>query len=95
MPTADEQILPGGTAYQTDVGMTGPHDSIIGRRIDDVVRSTYSFVPRRFDIAVGDPRMRGALVEIDTTNGCALSIRRVDVDQNEAQRLMTGSLSQT
>ena len=93
VPTADEQILPGGTAYQTDVGMTGPHDSIIGRRVEDVVRATYSCVPRRFEVAVGDPRLRGALVEIDTDSGLALSIRRVDVDQTEAQRLMTASFS--
>ena len=63
--TADEQILPGGTAYQTDVGMTGPHDSILGRRYDRVLAATLTFVPHYFDVATGDPRLCGALVEVD------------------------------
>ena len=58
--TADEQILPGGTAYQTDVGMTGPHDSILGRRYDRVLAATLTFVPHFFDVATGDPRLNGA-----------------------------------
>ncbi|MDB5351544.1 MAG: metallophosphoesterase family [Planctomycetota bacterium] len=87
--TADEQVLPRGTAYQTDVGMTGPYDSILGRRYDRVLASTLSHVPCHFDVATGDPRLCGALVEVDPVTGRALSIRRVSIDGEEARRLMT------
>src|SRR6185369_13800112 len=63
--TADEQVLRGGTAYQTDVGMTGPYDSILGRRYDRVLASTLTFVPHYYDVATGDPRLNGALIEVD------------------------------
>ena len=89
--TADEQVLAGGTAYQTDVGMTGPHDSILGRRYDRVLAATLSFVPHYFEVATGDPRLHGALVEVDPQTGRALAIRRVAIDQHEAQRLLTES----
>jgi metallophosphoesterase (TIGR00282 family) len=89
--TADETILEGGTAYQTDVGMTGPHDSILGRRYDRVLASTLTFVPHYFDVATGDPRLNGALVEVDPESGRALAIRRVSIEQDEEQRLLTGS----
>lgn len=92
VPTADERVLPGGTAYQTDVGMTGPHDSILGRRYDRVLAATLSLVPHFFDVATGDPRLNGALVEVRTETGRAVSVRRVSIDQREAQRLMTGGL---
>ena len=91
--TADEQILKQGTAYQTDVGMTGPHDSILGRRYDRVLSSTLSCVPAHFDVATGDPRLNGALVTIDSRNGKALSISRVSLNQDDVQRLMTESSS--
>ena len=89
VPTADEHILPGGTAYQTDVGMTGPHDSILGRRYDRVLAATLSFVPHYFEVATGDPRLNGALVEVDPESGRALAIRRVTVGHDEAVRLLT------
>jgi hypothetical protein len=87
--TADEQILKQGTAYQTDVGMTGPHDSILGRRYDRVLSSTLSLVPAHFDVATGDPRLNGALLSIDRESGKALSISRVNLSQEDVQRLMT------
>ncbi len=90
VPTADERILPGGTAYQTDVGMTGPYDSILGRRYDRVLAATLTGVPHYFDVAAGDPRLCGALVSVDPASGRALAIRRVDVDQEQTRRLMTG-----
>ena len=93
VPTADEHILPAGTAYQTDVGMTGPYDSILGRRYDRVLAATLTNVPHHFDVATGDPRLCGAFVSIDPASGRALSIRRVAVNQEETQRLMTGDLS--
>jgi metallophosphoesterase (TIGR00282 family) len=89
--TADEQILRGGTAYITDVGMTGPHDSILGRRYDRVLATTLTFVPHYFDVATGDPRLNGALVEIDPDSGRATAIRRVMINHEEAQRLLTDS----
>jgi 2',3'-cyclic-nucleotide 2'-phosphodiesterase len=89
--TADEQILPRGTAYQTDVGMTGPHESILGRRYDKILPTVLTFVPHHFDVATGDPRLNGALIEVDPENGRASTIRRVSIDQTEAQRLMTSS----
>lgn len=86
--TADEQILAGGTAYQTDVGMTGPHDSIIGRRFDQVLATTLTHVPRHFDVATGDPRIHGALVEVDRDNGRALAIERIAISPTDVQELL-------
>ncbi|MFI5460843.1 MAG: TIGR00282 family metallophosphoesterase [Isosphaerales bacterium] len=87
--TADEQILKHGTAYQTDVGMTGPHDSILGRRYDRVLSATLSCVPAHFDVATGDPRLNGALVTVDPQTGRALSISRVNLNQDDTLRLLT------
>src|SRR5437868_5847344 len=80
VPTADEQVLPGGTAFISDVGMTGPYDSILGRRIDRVLSSTVTFVPSAFDVAEGDPRLGGAIVEV-AAEGRATGIRRIMVDE--------------
>ncbi len=90
VPTADEQILPGGTAFQADVGMTGPYDSILGRRFDRVLAATLTGVPHYFDVAAGDPRLCGALVRVDPATGKALAIERVAVDAERTRRLMTG-----
>jgi hypothetical protein len=79
VPTADECILPGGTAFQCDVGMTGPHDGILGRRYDRVLETTLSFRPTNFDVAQGDLRLHGTIVEADPHTGRALSIRRLVV----------------
>jgi 2',3'-cyclic-nucleotide 2'-phosphodiesterase len=81
VPTADEQILPPGTAFISDVGMTGPYDSILGRRIDRVLSSTITFVPSAYDVATGDPRLGGAIVDIDSGSGLAKSIRRIMIDE--------------
>jgi hypothetical protein len=81
VPTADEQILPPGTAFISDVGMTGPYDSILGRRIDRVLGTAYSFIPSPFDVANGDVRLGGAVVEIDAATGRATAIRRVMIDE--------------
>jgi metallophosphoesterase (TIGR00282 family) len=87
VPTADEQILPGGTAFISDVGMTGPYDSILGRRIDRVLSTTVSFVPSAFDVATGDPRLAGALVDIDPATGQSQAIRRVMVTEAELAKM--------
>ncbi len=93
--TADEQILKQGTAYQTDVGMTGPHDSIIGRRYDRVLGTALTFVPAYFDVATGDPRLSAALFSVDPLTGTAQSIQRVSINQEEVQRLLTESAAET
>jgi metallophosphoesterase (TIGR00282 family) len=80
VPTADEQVLPGGTAFICDVGMTGPYEGILGRRVDRVLSTTITFVPSLFEVASGDCRLGGALVELDATTGRATNIRRVMVD---------------
>jgi len=81
--TADEQILEGGTAYVTDVGMTGPYDSILGRRIDRVLLTTRTFLPTPFDVAEGDPRIAGVIVECDAATGKAGAIQRVMMDEKQ------------
>jgi metallophosphoesterase (TIGR00282 family) len=86
--TADEQILPGGTAYLTDVGMTGAYDSILGRRVDRVMAATLTFVPHFYEVATGDPRLGGAVVEIDTVTGRARSIRRVMIAEDEIRQML-------
>ncbi|WP_254513935.1 TIGR00282 family metallophosphoesterase [Anatilimnocola floriformis] len=75
--TADEQILPGGTAFQCDIGMTGPHDSILGRRIDRVLETTITFQPTQFDVATGDVQLHGTIVDVDSATGRATAIRRI------------------
>lgn len=87
VPTADETILPGGTAFQCDVGMTGPYDSILGRRIDRVLETTRTFRPTQFDVATGDVRLSGTIVEVDAASGRASGIRRIVVSEAEAQAL--------
>ena len=74
--TADETIFPGGTAYQTDVGMTGPFESIIGRNIENVVDNFRTGRPNNFDVAERDLRINGTLVDLDYVSGRALSIER-------------------
>jgi metallophosphoesterase (TIGR00282 family) len=86
--TADEQILPGGTAFQCDVGMTGPHESILGRRIDRVLETTITFQPTQFDVATGDVQLHGTLVDVDSATGRATAIRRLVVKQEEADTLV-------
>ena len=87
VPTADEHIMPGGTAFQCDVGMTGPMDSIIGRRVDRVMETVRTFRPTRFDVATGDPRIQGSIVDLDASTGRATAIRRIEVDQSKADQL--------
>jgi len=80
VPTADERILPGGTAFQTDVGMTGPYESIIGMRPEKILERFLFNTPRPFEPAKRDLQLRGALVDADEASGHATSIRRIRVD---------------
>ena len=79
VPTADERVLPGGTAYITDLGMTGPYDSIIGVEKELALRKFLTGMPVRFSIARRDVRLCGAVIEVDEGRGTALSIERIQV----------------
>jgi hypothetical protein len=75
--TADEQIFPGGTAFLCDGGFTGPHESVIGREIEPVVRRFMTNMPQKFEVARGRVLLQGAVVEIDEQTGRAKGIQRV------------------
>jgi 2',3'-cyclic-nucleotide 2'-phosphodiesterase len=77
VPTADEMVLPQGTAYITDLGMTGPYESVIGIDKDIVIRKFLSQIPERFEVAKNDVRFCAALVEADPETGRAVAIRRI------------------
>jgi metallophosphoesterase (TIGR00282 family) len=77
IPTADETILPRGAAYITDVGMTGPYDSVIGIEKQSVIQKFLSQLPARFEVAKGDVRLNAVLIEADPLTGRALSIQRI------------------
>jgi metallophosphoesterase (TIGR00282 family) len=81
--TADERRLPRGTAYITDIGMTGPHDSVIGSVPDLALDRFIRQMPTRLEPAAGNIRICGAVVEIDDSNGHALSIRRINIPAGE------------
>jgi metallophosphoesterase (TIGR00282 family) len=79
VPTADESILPGGTAYQSDVGMTGAYEGIIGFSKDRIIEKFLSQTPRSFETAKRDIRLSGAVVAVDEETGKATGIERVQV----------------
>jgi len=83
VPTADERILPGGTAFLTDAGMTGPYESVIGVRADRVLPRFLLQVPSSFDVAKRDVRLAGVLVEVDETTGKAKRIERLLLPREE------------
>jgi len=78
--TSDECILSGGTAYITDLGMTGPTYSILGRRVDRVLKRFTTGMPASFDVAKGPSQLNGVMVDIDTDTGLALKIDRFVLD---------------
>ena len=82
IPTADSRILPGGTAYQTDVGMTGPYNSVIGVDKEIVLRRFLTGVPSRMEAARGGVELHSVIVEVDETTGKATAIRRHTVAEN-------------
>ena len=75
--TADEAILPKGTAYLTDLGMTGPKDSVLGRDVEAVLRKFLTGMPQAFEVATGDVRFEGLLVTVDEKTGLATKVKRV------------------
>jgi metallophosphoesterase (TIGR00282 family) len=80
IPTADERILPQGTAYITDVGMTGPYESVLGRRTDRVTHYLTTGMPEPFEVATGDVRLCGIVATVDAESGRATHIERIRVD---------------
>ena len=81
--TADECVLPKGTAFICDVGMTGPYDSVLGRRTDRVLKATLTQMPFPFDVASGDVRISGALVTFDPATGRAEAIERLQLREDQ------------
>lgn len=82
--TADEQIFPGGTAYLTDAGFTGPHDSVLGREIEPILQRFLTNRPQRFEVAKGHVLLQGAIVEIEEASGRALGIQRLSTSVTES-----------
>jgi metallophosphoesterase (TIGR00282 family) len=77
VPTADEWILPQGTAYQTDAGMCGPMVSVIGSQVEPVLERFHRGMPTRFGVGCGDVRLNGLLVTVDPATGRAVAVERV------------------
>jgi metallophosphoesterase (TIGR00282 family) len=86
--TADDRILPKGTAYLTDVGMTGPHDSVIGVERSSILQRFLTGLPQRFDVATENPRLNGVLIAADETTGRARSITRLSLSASDIEALI-------
>jgi 2',3'-cyclic-nucleotide 2'-phosphodiesterase len=82
--TADEQIFPGGTAFLCDGGFTGPHESVIGREIEPVLKRFLTQMPQRFEVATGRVLLQGAMVDVDDITGRAIRIERVSEPLKES-----------
>ena len=85
--TADERILPKGTAYLTDVGMTGPHDSVIGVEIEAALGRFLNAMPARFETATGNPRLNAVIIEADEQSGRATDIERLSYSLEELEQM--------
>jgi len=85
--TADERILPRGTAFLTDVGMTGPHDSIIGVEVEAALGRFLNAMPSKFETAAGNPRLNAVVIEADERTGLALDIERLSYSLDELDSL--------
>jgi metallophosphoesterase (TIGR00282 family) len=85
--TADERILPKGTAFLTDVGMTGPHDSIIGVEIEAALGKFLTALPARFETATGNPRLHAVIIDADEQTGRAVEIERLSYSVDELEQL--------
>jgi metallophosphoesterase (TIGR00282 family) len=87
VPTADARILPNGTAYITDVGMTGPYEGVLGRNREKVIKSLITGMPNIYDIAEKDNRIAGVLVTVETTTGKATAIEQLIVDEPQVEKM--------
>jgi len=91
--TADARVLPGGTAYITDVGMTGPHDSIIGIETGAALSRFLTGLPSKFDASTQNPRLNAVVVEADDATGRARGIERLDLTTGDLEALAGGASS--
>ena len=88
--TADERLLPNGTAYITDVGMTGPHDGVIGVERQAILARFLTGLPQRFETARENPRLNGVIVEADERTGKAQSIARLSLSSRDLDKVIAG-----
>ena len=91
--TADNRVLSDGTAYITDVGMTGPHDSVIGVNKQAALTRFLSGMPARFETETDDPRLNGVVITADSTTGLATDIERISLSVQEIENLTSANLS--
>ena len=87
VPTCDHRLLPKGTAYCTDIGMTGPYDSVIGVEKDAIIQRFLTAMPTRFETAKGDPRLAAVVVDVDPESGRARGIDRMLIGEKDAEKL--------
>jgi len=87
VPTCDHRLLPKGTAYCSDIGMTGPYDSVIGVEKDAIVLRFLTGMPSRFETAKGDPRLAAVVVDVDEETGLARSIDRMLLTEKDVEAL--------
>src|SRR5215471_6013334 len=85
--TADERVLPKGTAYLTDVGMTGPHDSVVGVDIEAALGRFLTGLPARFETATANPRLHAVVIEADAATGMATDIERLSLGLDDLAQL--------
>jgi hypothetical protein len=85
--TADEQVLPGGTAFITDTGMTGPYDSVLGRDKDRVIKALVTGMPHPYQIATRNVRLCGVIADVDDSTGRATHIERINIHDPTAEQL--------
>jgi hypothetical protein len=83
VPTCDHRVLPGGTAFCTDLGMTGPYDSVIGVQKETIIRRFVTGMPSRFETAKGDPRFAAAVISVDAESGRASGIERMLLGESD------------
>jgi metallophosphoesterase (TIGR00282 family) len=87
VPTCDHRVLPKGTAYCTDLGMTGPYDSVIGVEKEAVIQRFLTAMPTRFETAKGDPRLAAVVVDVDPESGRARGIERMLLAERDLEKL--------
>ena len=87
VPTCDHRIFPKGTAYCTDIGMTGPYDSVIGVEKEPILRRFLTAMPTRFETAKGDPRLAAVVIDVDSETGLARGIDRMLISEEDAKAL--------
>jgi hypothetical protein len=87
VPTCDQRVLPKGTAYCTDLGMTGPYDSVIGVEKEAIIQRFLTAMPGRFETAKGDPRLAAVVVDVDPESGRARGIDRMLIAEKDVEKL--------